>query len=211
MIVFLQKEKSNPFYHLRHGIQTWQTNFDIESDNLVDMLDRSLSSESAGRLWGGGRHSIKSGLIELAQHSPWMMKATFVDLYNEKIETSMRLSRFLFHCEQIFSEIKSDVRKINTHHQSYYSASLFLSLQCPHEAIPIQYEDFSQLMTRLESHNIPTEHETERYFKLCKALAKVIQKDTDFMEQYYQLLDEESYLGPTIAIVWELMEFQKSV
>lgn len=204
---FLQVEDSSHLFLLRRAIQNWQSRFDLESVVLSKSLHESLDTKIAGRLWEGEHYSMKSGLLLLIDHNPIFGKALLEDLFNQDIDISMRLNRYIFHCDQIFEEIKQTTRKVNTHHQTYYSGSLIATLQYPHLYVPFEYDSYRVFMQYLKTHDIPLEQQIVRYMKTLRNLAKVIQSDENFMRNYFNLLPDDCYFGPSCAISYEMMLF----
>lgn len=204
---YLQEGDRSHLFLLRKAIQNWQSKFDLESGKLSENIDVSLDTKVAGRLWEGEHNSMKSGLMMLVKNNPIFGKALLEDLFNENMDISMRLNRYLFHCDQIFDEIKQSTKKINTHHQNYYSGSLIATLQYPHLYVPFEYHEYRKLMECLGTHDIPLEQEMIRYMKTMRNLSKVIQNDEEFMQKYYTFLPEDSYLGPSCALSYEMMIF----
>lgn len=203
---YLKTHKSSDHFILRKAIQVWQTNFDANAEDLVTALDDSLQTKVSGRLWEGSKYSYKSGLLLLAENHSDLCQFTLKDLFNEDMSFDMRLNRYVFHCDQILSEIQKDKKKVNHHHQDYYFASLLACLQYPNKYMPLTYNKLNKLFHYLEVLNAPAEQDIDRILKIVRNLSKVIFNDTEFMQNYMSLLPEDAFLGPSLSIVHELSE-----
>ncbi len=206
----LMTEEKLPNSLLRHCIQHWKSEFDIEEMHLAPVLDRSLKSKISGRLWGGEKHSIKSGLIQLSKHNPDLFWTSLKDLFNDERMIIMRASRFMHHCDEIFADLRrkeeqKSKKTLTTHHQSYYSISLLLTLQYPHLYCPFDFERFSSFCKKIGVQDIPVDTDLERYYKIMRIVNTLISKDRELMELYYTKLDDGLYLGPSLDIVYGMM------
>lgn len=188
-------------------VKNWQEHFDIDEMYLAPILKVALKNDISGRLWGGEYHSIKSGLIQLAERNPDLFWTALKDLFNEDRMIIMRTNRFMHHCDIIFDEIKRSDRKFNAHFQSYESACLLLSFQYPQHYCQFDYGIFEPFARKIGVRDIPVSTDLERYYKIVNVIDKIIVKDEKFMQTYYSRLDEDIYLGPSLEIVYKLMEF----
>jgi len=58
---------------------------------------------------------------------------------------------------------------------------LYLGLEYPELYCLFEYDKFQSMMQRIGSVNIPQKVEIERYFKSCKGIHKLIQKDDELV------------------------------
>ncbi|WP_235296381.1 hypothetical protein [Portibacter marinus] len=205
----LKNSFAKPDSLYRRCILNWQTHFDIDQMRLGPVLAKSLKNDVSGRFWGGERYSIKESLILLANHNPDLFWESIKDLLNEEKMLVMRTDRFLHHCDIIFNDyLKANPNsKEDTHRQGHYSASLLLSLQFPMRYALLEYAVFERFCESIEVNDTPIRTDLERFTKIVNATYKVISKDEDFMTAYYQALEHEIYLGPSLDVVSNLMHF----
>ena len=179
---FLEKEDTitNDFYF--EIINNWQQHWNIESRNLSQVYDSSLQSSVSARLWGGSVNSPKSLMISLLNTEEDFMRATFRDLFNERLDIGLRLDRFAFHTDQVFKALQTKDPKLISHfHDDRKILCLYLALEYPAEYCLFDYDSFHKMMTKFESRNIPTEVEVERYYKSCRGIFKLISKDEELI------------------------------
>jgi len=159
-------------------IDNWQRTWNVEAKDLHDIYDRSLQSKVSARLWGGTTNSPKSMMIRLLQEDEPFMRSTFRDLFNEKLDIGLRLDRFGYHADQVFRPLLTRRTQLSTHHHDDREIlCLYLALQYPSKYCLFDYPSFSNMMNVLESRNIPTVVEVERYYKSCRAIYNLIVKD----------------------------------
>ena len=203
----LQSSKRSDQFVLRKAIKNWQSHFDVCSEELENILDISLETDVSGRLWEGSKYSYKSGLLMLAKHHIDLCQFTLKDLFNEDMSFDMRLNRYVFHCDQILTEIRKKDQKVNHHYQDYYFASLLTTLQYPNQYVPLKYDLLHNLFLYLEVLNIPHAEDIERIVKIYRNLYKVIYNDQEFMQKYMSFVPEDAFLGPSMSVVYEIAEF----
>ena len=146
-------------------------------------------------------------MIKLIEENPLLMQIAFQDLFDESKDISMRFNRFIFHCDEALEAIKEKDDRYNTHYQSEYSASLYLSLEYPEKYGLFRYETFNKFMQKVDSRNIPLEQDKERYYKSLNALYTVISKDADFMNGWNFLKKDRAYTGKSLFLINDLMEY----
>jgi hypothetical protein len=203
----LQRQEVVPDALIRLAILNWKKHFDLDEMRLAPVIENALKNKVSGRYWGGERDSIKSGLIMLAKHNPDLFWESLKDLLNEERMIIMRANRFIHHCDVIFKDLKSIDQKINTHHQSYYSASLLLSLEHPENYCLFDFKVFEKFCKHIGVHDIPVDTDLERYYKITRTVYKIVSKDEEFMTTYYSLLPADVYFGPSLSIIYDLMLF----
>jgi hypothetical protein len=206
----LKSGEATPDGLMRLCILNWKKAFDIDEMRLAPVIDVALKNKESGRLWGGERSSIKSGLIMLAEHNADLFWEAMKDLLNEERMIIMRSNRFIHHCDIIFKDLKVVNQKINTHYQSYYSASLLLSLHHPENYCLFDFDLFENFCKRIEVQDLPVDTDLERYYKIVRTVYKIISKDEEFMNTYYSKLPADIYFGPSLSLVYDLMQFSKS-
>lgn len=206
----LGKGVAKPEYLLRLCIQQWQEVFDIDEMHMGPLLDKALKNSVSGRFWGGENHSIKSGLILLANHNVDLFWEAIKDLFHEDRMIIMRANRFIHHCDVIFKDYKTKEKKVNTHYQSYYSATLLLSLQYPERYCIYDWVNFEKFCIKIGVKELPVENDLERYYKILSLVYSVMAKDEKLMESYYSKLEDGIYFGPSLSFMNDVMEFANS-
>lgn len=188
-------------------IACWKENFNLDYPMLEESVDKALMNSHSRNLWEGEKFSVKSGILMLIKENPIFMESAFQNLFDETKDISMRFNRFLFHCDELLEVIHKRDDRINTHYQTDYSVSLFLSLEYPEKYGLFRYEVFEKYMTKIESRNIPVLQDKERFYKISNAIYTVISKDQDFMNGVQFLLQQAEYSGKSHFLISDMMEY----
>lgn len=170
-----------PCDFLYETVMSWKLNWKHTDLSLSERYDQSLSNSISGRLWGGNHHSSKTIMIQLMSKSEDMMDIAFRDLLNHQHDLALRLGRFFDYCDEAVDRMGD---KINHHGQDKALLSLYLYLEHNQDYCLYDYDGFHRMMTRLEALDIPSEHETERYFKMMRAVFKLISKDEEMKTSF---------------------------
>lgn len=186
-------------------IDNWQSNWNGEAKDLSQVYDRSLQSEVSARLWGGSTDSPKATMMMLLDTNEDFMRATFRDLFNEKLDLGLRLDRFGYHADQVLRPMQGKNPKLVSHqHNNRSLLCLYLALQYPDLYCLFDYPSFNSMMTTFESRNIPTAVEQERYYKSCRGIFKLICKDDELVDRLKELTGRHD-LGLMVMSIF--MEF----
>lgn len=188
-------------------IGQWKENFEIDAANLDVAFAQSLINDYSGRLWEGEKHSARSGILMLLKSNPLLMRIALKDLLDESKDISMRMNRFIFHCDEALVDLKAKDERINTHYQNDYSSSLYLSFEYPEKYGLFDYTSFHKFMGLIGSRNIPLEQDKERYYKSLNALHIVISKDQEFMNGFQFLLRNREYTGKSLFMINDMIKF----
>ena len=193
----------NAFYY--EVMDNWAQHWDIEALDFSAIYDKSLQSKTSARLWGGSINSPKSSMIELIYTDKEFIRSTFRDLFNENLDIGLRLDRFAYHADQVLSILKSKSNKIVGHgHQDHTVPCVYLALRYPDTYCLYDYPSFHKMMMRLESVNIPSQHEIDRYFKSCRGIYNLLQKDDKVNELMRKRIP---HFKPSMMMMSLYMEF----
>lgn len=207
----LVSSEAFPNYIFRSCVPTWKEHYSDEKLDMSASLDLALSSPISRRLWEGEKYSIKSSLLKMAKGNPEFFWSVMKDLLNEDKMLIMRVNRYIHHCDEIQMALNRGKPLKDSHHQDYYAAMLYLSLQYPERYCLYRYEDFASLCSYIEVQDLPIDGDLERYYKIVNAVYNIAMKDQELMERYYQKLPDQFYLGPSKCIVLDLMQVSKTL
>jgi len=182
------------------ALANFQKNWDLSELDLAKTYDQSFSSELSGRLWGGSQNSAKEMMLRFIEHDKEFVRSMFRDLYNENKDLGMRVNRFQLHCDELLTALQEKNQNLNHHFHTTEEVGLYLCFNEP-ETYPLyHYASFQIMMQRLESRSIPEEWETERYFKLCSGLYKLLSRDEELVKMHIEKRGEY-YDKPTLLMV----------
>ncbi len=186
----------------------FQLHWDPRSAKLPEMYDQALSSQFSGMLWGGSKHSAKSMMLKFFTTNPDYTISAFRDLFDESQDVSLRIQRFISHCDELLENLPIHQRKENTHYQSHYTASLYLAFRYPKKYCIFQYPTFLHTAEYIRVHPIPQPFDIERFFKISNIISTFLWKDEMLMDTYQKLIDDHiHYQKATQLLTYELYRF----
>lgn len=183
-------------------LQNYKNNWDLSGLKLEEIYDKSFSSTMSGHLWGGSQASAKEVMLRFIEHDREFMRSSFRDLFADYKDVTLRINRFIAHCDEMLGQLQKVDKKINHHYHDSRMVSVYLTFHDPMEYNIFDFMDFKRMMLRLESKNVPMEFEVERYFKLSKGLYKILSADQELLDLHAKLLkDPKFYQEPSLLLV----------
>lgn len=189
-------------------IQNFQTHWNLATEDLSGMYDRSLSSKVSNRLWGGSRHSAKSIMLEFIKLNPDYVKLAFRDLFSTDRDLVMRIDRFKLHCDELLSQLRSIDARFNAHHHDTGVICMYLAFRLPDEYCLFEYDIFIKSLEKLGAQQIPQAYEIDRYMKVSRIIQSFLVKREGVLKQYTHLLrDSTYYQRPCLMMTADLYRF----
>lgn len=171
---FLSSAAEPSFFFKWQCQENFSAHWNLSTDDFAQVFDMSLQSPVSHRLWGGSKFSGKSGMLSLIQFDESFTKSMFRDLLNEKSDANGRISRFLFHCDELGRLLKKVDPQFISHHQDEGLASLYLSFRYPQQYCIFEVEKFAQASGYLGIKNAPQNFEYDRFLRLAKAIRTIL-------------------------------------
>lgn len=169
-------------------VRIFLENWNLHAGDFLDMYRRSIDESSED--WSLPVIESKKGMMKMIETNEDLVKNMFKDLFNENLAVAGRIDRFLYHCDVLMDEINA--KKVNPayHAHNKWMITFYLSCHYPDKYCPFHYQPFHSAMLILGSRSIPSEYETERYYKIMRILTKFIYEDQDLNS--YMLSSSES-------------------
>ena len=118
------------------------------------------------------------------------------------------MNRFIYHLDEMLLLLQEKDRKQNTHYHDKHMVCFYLAMQYPDKYCLWDYASFYPTMMLLESRNIPSEVETERYYKSLRGIYQIVKKDTETMALFnYLLASTEIKVIPELFLMNDWMDF----
>jgi hypothetical protein len=191
--------------------QIWQDNFNLETDNPVEMFDRSLENSTSRRLWHREQFFPKNVLLEFWKQDSMTLRAAFSDLFDETKLPENRLSRFVFACDIMLADYRStrpNTRQSEHFHQDLELATLYLAFQFPADYAPYSFPIFQKTMQNLASRDVPQFGDLARWFKLTKTMHQFIEKDKELLAVFDKWRNPKIHFsGKSLLIVDDFCRF----
>lgn len=212
---YLDFLKAHPAYYPYwkwESQKIFQEKWDLEAPNFKSMFDACLQNSRSRRIWKREYYEPKTVMLQFIELNETFVRFMFKDLFDETKAIDGRISRFLFHCDQILADYRDHHKgsKLNTHYHDddYQIVSWYLSFRFPKNYAPYNYEKFRLLMENLSSRNPPKAHDTERYFKVMKTLYEFLKKKETILEVHRSRMDPlQHYMEDTLLFADDFAGF----
>lgn len=198
-ISHVQQHGLEDHLYMYEAQSSWQEHFDIEAIDLPTSYHNALQSTISGRLWGGSHNSAKESMLAMLDSSKEYMRSAFIDLFATEKDLSLRCDRFVFYCDEAIRSVT--VPKMVDHRHDRTVMSMYLAFQYPEVYTLYEYDSFRKMMVQLESRNIPSDIEIERYHKSMKAIHTLLSKDERWFATLSKALGKYYIKGSLLAMV----------
>jgi len=204
----LSKTKNSNLYKWESQ-QIWQDNWDIKASDFAEMYDQSLENSTTRRIWNRENYAPKKMMLEFAKMQPHFVYSMFQELFNEDKDIGNRVDRFVFYCDELLKEYKSNHPHSiqNQHYQDYEIISHYLAFQYPDRYTPYQFDLFRNTLEKIRSRDLPLAHDLPRHFKVMKILYQFLSKDEEFMSLHQKQLETQHYQGQSLLLVESFGQF----
>ena len=174
-------------------LQNFEKNWDLTSNDFLEMYSNSFRSKISQRLWVQDQYAPKAIMQEFIRIDKHFVRSMFRDLLNEEKDLMMRISRFVFHCDSLLKILQDKDRRYSSHdHQNYKMISIYLSFQYPARYTIYDYNAYKRYMKNIAANKVPMENELPKFFLLMKSLlTNFIAKDKELMKRYEEILIAE--------------------
>ncbi len=181
---YIKEEPSEPKLFKWQSQQNFSEHWTLGTGDLYQVYERSFQSQYSTRLWEGSKHSGKSAMLLFIRQNSTFCESMFRDLFTEKNDIALRLSRFIFHCEQMQSEIKKVHPKSVAHHHDYQLLSVYLAFRYPTVHCLFDPNLFAQAGVKIGLRKPPEIFEYARFQKLAKGLATILRNEVIVRSAY---------------------------
>ena len=171
----------------QHFAQIW----DIERLDFDIMYAESLHSDISNRLWTGVDYHPKESMNTFLKYEKEFIRSMFRDLFNEGKDLQMRISRFIFHCDELRKQIKKKEPKLLHHYNDEKMVVNYLMLNDPQRYTYLELVSFRKAMAAMQARNIPEYITIESYTKLMRIIQNFIKADTSMANGYKSLFPDQ--------------------
>ena len=211
---YLSTEDARQFLYWYESQAVFQEQWDFDAPDFASMYDRSLANQQTRRLWKREQHYPKQLLLRLLREFPELGKEMFKDLYRDQNHIEGRVSRFIYHCDQLLAAWKKNhpdsVENNHYHDDEYQMVFLYLSFRFPDLYGFYFFPAFREFLQLTQAKEPPLTHDVERYVKTCRVLYKLITKEEGLLEAHWARLDDDMhYKEPSLLLVSEFLLFTR--
>ena len=213
---FLKTEEAQEYTYWYESQAAFQAAWDLSEPDLASMYDRSLQNNQTRRLWKREQHSPKQVLLSLLHEFPELGRDMFKDLFREENHIEGRVSRFIFHCDELLAAWKKahpeSVENNHYHDDEYQMVFLYLSFRFPDQYAFYFFPAFREFLQTTQAKEPPLSHDVERFVKTSRVLYKLITKEEGLIEAHQARLNPEvHYMEPSLLLVSEFLLFTRKL
>lgn len=196
-----------PNLYMWDAQQYFAKSWDIERLDFDSMYADSLHSNISNRLWTGIDYHPKESMMILLRYEKEFIRSMFRDLFNEGKDLQMRISRFIFHCDELLKQIKKKESKLLHHYHDEKMVVTYLALQDPKRYVFLDLDAFRASMISMQAKNIPEYITIESYTKLMRIIQKFINQDPSLSNGYRTLFsDLKLYIGESMLLALDFIQ-----
>ena len=171
------------------------------------MYAESLHSDISNRLWIGVDYHPKESMITFLKYEKEFIRSMFRDLFNEGKDLQMRISRFIFHCDELRKQIKKREPKLLHHYHDEKMVVNYLMLNDPQRYTYLDLVSFRKAMEAMQARNIPEHITIESYTKLMRIIQNFIKADTSMANGYRSLFpDQKLYVAGSMLMALDFIQ-----
>jgi hypothetical protein len=194
--VWLKSAKSLPNSYLWETQAHFQAHWNLDTPDLAGMYERAIDNTTTRRHWQEDLWYPKRMMHCFIKLDPIGSKWMFTDLFDETKQAAHRMDRAIFFCDTMLTEYRRTHQstKENDHfHADYRMLSLYLALQYPDTYVPYHFTLMQASLTKLASLDIPEHHDAERFFKVCRTIYTLLEKDGEILPLIQAKLDTRKH------------------
>ncbi len=209
---FLSSSDSGKRLYVWESQRIFQEFWDLETTELVAMFDQSFQNSTTRRLWRREAYEPKEMMLKFIEMAPDFFLQMFGDLFNEDKTIDGRIDRFIFYCDQLLQEYKSQkphsIENSHFHDDGYQMISLYLSFRFPDQYAYYRYQVFRLFLEKMGVVNLPEVNDFERFVKVSRTVFKLMKKEEDLMTLHQNRLEEgKHYFEDSLLLIYDFMVF----
>jgi hypothetical protein len=208
---WLQSLRFHPHVYKWESVQIFQNQWDLNDKDPVAMFDRAIHNTETRRLWQTENWYPKRIMLEFWRYEPQSTRMMFDDLFNETREVEGRIGRFVFGCDALLRDYKSDhpaTVENNHYHGDYRMIALYLAFRYPEAYAPYDFPVFQKALVALGARDIPQQNDLGRYFKVLRTLMNFLEKDAEVPPLLHRQLNaKKHYMGKTLLLAEDFCGF----
>jgi len=201
---FLKRDRNLTEVYKYETIHHFQAQWDLDAPDFGEMYAQCWSNSKTNRLWKRESWFPQEMMMKLIATDQEFVRRMFRDLFDETKPSEMRISRFKFGCDEMLVDFKlqNQVSIDNNHyHDDNEMILLYLTCRFPEQYCFFEYSAFRQTLELLGVINLPTPYDTERFFKLTKAMHLFLQKDEELFELHQQRRSKANYFSEPSKLI----------
>jgi 5-methylcytosine-specific restriction protein B len=176
------------------AIKHFQDNWDIDSPDFADMLERSFSKH-VNLLGPSGAYQPLKVIIDFTKREPETVRELFRTLYDEKLPLESRISKFTDGVKGFVEKMKQDApNKWKSTFQDQRAICVYLTFKFPEEYYLYKYAVLKSAAILLDFEL--TANRMSDCRRMYDAIREVASQDDELIKMSRNRLDKNSYQDP---------------
>ncbi len=207
---YLSTDKASGQAYLYETQQNFQDQWNLESQDMAGMYQRSLANQKTNRLWNRENYEPKRMMLLFVEMQPDFVRQMFQHLFDEQLKVEGRAGRFIFYCDELLADYREQHPKSKEdshfHQDGYQMVFLYLALKYPDQYCFYNFARFQSMLKAIGAPEIPLTHDLERFVKVSRTLYNMLRKDAEIWSLHLARLPEDGYYqGESLLLVYEWM------
>ena len=158
------------------SLDCFQSHWDREARDMVQMLDNAFDSKISHRLWRGVDYFPKEMVMKFASLYPHLLREVFDDLFDENKEVLGRVGRLSFHMDELLNMLIEDEPKKTwrSHYHDAFVSSIYLTFKYPEMYTFYLPDLFCKAMPLLGARKEVSSIAVDSYFTIMRTMNKLI-------------------------------------
>lgn len=205
---FLRSKNKDNRLFLWESQSLFQQHWDMETDDFLNMYDKSLQNSTTKRLWKRENYEPKRMIMEFIQLDPAWTRQMFGELFDESKSIEGRLGRFIFYCDLLLENYKkanpASIENNHYHEDGYEMTFLYLAFRYPDLYAPHNHKAFVNFLKKVKAVEPPLVPDVERYAKVSRTVFKMMSQDEELMNLHRKrLIPGKSYMEDSLILVYD--------
>ncbi len=169
--------------------KTYKANWNLESNNLLEMITQSFSDTE--NLLTSNRYYPLGMIKEFAEKEPQTVRKMFYDLYDEKIDLSIRIKKF----KNMSNDLLNRYNPGKNHFQDLHAISVYLSFEFPSKYFMYKLSVNRRICNYLDC-DIASDDKIQmyiNYISVCNTVREVVKQDQQLVSIVNRKINEFDY------------------
>lgn len=209
---FLKGSDADRHLHIWESQRIFQENWDLSKEDIREVYDLSLQNSHTKRLWKREAYEPKRIMLLFMQLQADFVTYMFKDLFQEDKGIGGRVDRFVFHCDELLQEYKTQhpasIENNHYHGDRYQMISLYLTFRFPNVYTLYDGQAFWTVLQQWGTANIPAADDFERFCKISRTIYTLMSKEDALMALHRKrLIEGKHFMADSLLIVYDFYQF----
>ena len=177
------------------AVKQFQDNWDPDTQNFCEMLERSLAKSS--NLLSSGYYFAKNMILKICQNDSYFTKELFLSLFDENVSLNVRIENFINDVESFMLEHEPDIK--GNSYQDIHAISVYLTLKYPEKYYFYKRTIFENFAKNIGYTSVPKRGKKQsiksylNYIELLDEVNEYVISDDDLISLHKTLHSDKHY------------------